>query len=399
MEIGNGVKPSMVKFNAFAKNRPMAKRIGFFVFWSLLTLASCQTEKQPELPPPPVKVMPVVEQSVALKTDLVGQIYGQQDLPIRCRVEGILLSRHFNEGSYVEKGDLLYRIEEDSYEAALAAARSRLAKAKTAFTYAENELKRVRPLAEMNALSQRELEAAIAQRNAAQAEVQAAEAETEAKRIQKSFTNILVPASGIIGKSIARVGEFVGRSPNPVILTTLSTVDSVRVEFFVSESDYLQIARHYGKRLQENEEMNLPLKLVLADGSLYEHGGRVDFLNREVKPSTGSILIQASFPNPEGLLRPGQFARVRVERRNLENALLVPQRAVSEIQGRFSALVLGDSNRVQTAPLEILAPYRDYYVIAKGLEPGQKIIWEGKQKVKEGMRVQALEESFQSRAQ
>jgi membrane fusion protein (multidrug efflux system) len=360
--------------------------LGLFL---LLAMYSCQEEQVSTPPPPTVQVVTVIEDTVRIEKDFVGQVYGIKDIPIRARVEGFLDDIHFQEGMKVKKGQLLYSIDPQPFQAALTAAQSQLAEAKVGRVRASNDLERVVPLADMKAISERDRDASIAEKDASEEMVNAAQANVEIQEIQLSYTRIKSPIDGLIGKTQAKEGEFVGRSPNPVILNTVSKIDSVRVEFFVTENDYLRFAKDYRASAQKGNRPrdNANLRLILSDGSIFEHYGKVDFINREVDASTGAILIQASFPNPDGLIRPGQFARVRAVVEELDKGLLVPQRAVSEFQGRFSVMAVTDSNTVTQKPVEILGSYRDYYIISQGLTTGEDIIFEGIQKAREGEKV------------
>jgi len=219
----------------------------------------------------------------------------------------------------VKKGQLLYTVDPDPLEAEVAVEMSNLAEAKTELAKAESDLGRIKPLAKINAVSKSDLDAAQAQYDAAVANVQAVESSVRIANINLSYSWIKSPITGLIGKTEAKVGEFVGQDPNPVILNTVSTIDTVHVEFYLVESDYLGIARNFIASVKEEKDANYikeenkkgQLKLILSDGSTFKYEGKVKFVDREVNPETGSLLIQTSFPNPDELLRPGQYAKVR----------------------------------------------------------------------------------------
>lgn len=360
----------------------------------VLFYSSCKEKKPVEMPPPKVPVVEVIKKTIPVDQEFVGQIYGISDIPIRARVEGWLEGIHFDEGGRVSRGKLLYTIDEEPFRAKVAEAMSRVAEARTLLTNAESDLNRIRPLAEINAVSQSDLDAAQAAYDAAQANLDAANANLEYAQIQLGYTRVTSPIDGIIGKTQARVGEFVGRSPNPVILNTVSRIDTVRVEFFLTESDYLVLTRNMLDskqelaKVQENTKERKPnLELILADGSVHKYLGSVDFVDREVDPGTGALLIQASFPNPEKILRPGQFARVKVKIRDIEDALVLPQRCLIELQGTFSVLLVTDEGLVEQKQVQVGPVWKDYRVIRSGLQSGDKIILEGLQKVRTGMKV------------
>lgn len=364
-----------------------------------LLLSACETKEAAEAPPPTIQVVEVVSQDVQLEKDFIGQVYGKVDIPIRARVEGYLEGVHFEEGRPVKKGQLLYTIDAQPFQASVAAAQSKLAEAEIELVRAQNDLNRIEPLAQNNAVSQRDLDAAVATQGAAKTAVEAAKANLRIENIRLSYTRIKSPINGLIGKTDARIGEFVGREPNPVILNTVSRIDSLRVEFFLTETDYLSIFREYQNNAQENNPNEaLPLKLLLADGHLFDQTGAVDFLNRQVDPTTGSILVQATFPNPDRLVRPGQFARVRATLKNVEGASLVPQRCVKEFQGRFNLMVVDDDNTIQQKTVDIAGDYRDYYLISSGVDPGDKVVFEGLQQVATGMKINPELVEFQSQS-
>lgn len=356
----------------------------------MISTLSCQKEEAAEAPPPPPEVTVVVTQAqaVPLFQEFVGEVSGFQDISIRARVEGFLEEIHFQEGSEVEQGKLLYTLESQQFEEDVAARMSRVAEAKTALAKADGDLNRIRPLAEIKAVSQSDLDAAVAAYDTSVAGLEATEANLRAAKIQLGYTKIYSPITGIIGKTQAKVGDFVGRDPNPVILNTVSRIDTVLVDFFITETQYLTIARQYLQRdPAEVQETQHPLQLILIDGSIYEHTGKADFVGREVDSTTGAILVQASFPNPDQILRPGQFARVKVKARVVEDGILVPQRSVTELQGLYQVFVVGDENSVKTVEIKVGPTIGAFWLVTEGLEPGQKVIYEGLQKVRDGVKV------------
>jgi membrane fusion protein (multidrug efflux system) len=338
---------------------------------------------------PEIPVYETRSQDIPILQEFVGQVYGFQDISIRARVEGFLEGIHFQEGSRVERGDLLYSIESQPYEENVAAMQSRVAEAQTMLVKANNDLARVRPLAEQNALSQRDLDSAIAMQEASQAAVEAAEANLRAAQILLGYTKVHAPISGLIGKTKAKVGDFVGRSPNPIILNAVSRIDTVLVEFFITESQYLYLSRR-ARLLDDRDvdkERRAQLDLILADGSLYGPKGEVDFVDREVDPTTGALLVQASFPNPDEILRPGQFARIVAEAAVIEGGIMIPQRCIMELQGMFRVYVVGGNNTVALRDVAVGPTIRDFRVILEGLAAGEMIVYEGLQKVRPGMAV------------
>lgn len=353
---------------------------------------------------PQVKTVKAIQQDVIIEKDFVGQIYGKEDIPITARVAGFLEGIHFEEGREVKKGQLLYTIDQQPFKASVAAAESQLAEAKTLLVLAENDLQRIEPLAKKKAVSQSDLDAALATRDAREASVRAAESKLELERINLSYTQIKAPVSGLIGKTEAQLGEYVGAFPNAVVLNTVSNVKSVIVEFFITEQDYLATAREAAKRLEAGEELQRddldnPPKLILADGTEYEETGTFSFINRQIDAATGSILIQTAFPNSESLLRPGQFSRVRVAVSEKEGAVLVPQRCLIELQGLYFVYVVNNEGEVEQRRIQKGADYQDYMIVESGVETGEEVIIEGTQFVRNGVPVNAESIAFESQFQ
>ena len=359
--------------------------------WCLIFF-SCDNvveEKKAMPPPPKVTVIETQAEEVKIFQEFVGQVYGFKDIAIRARVEGFLEGIHFKEGSTIKKGKQLYTLESQPFEADVAAKMSKVAEAKTALAYAESDLSRIKPLAEENAVSKSDLDAAVARYDASVASVEAAEANLRAAKIQLSYTKIYSPIDGIIGKTQAKVGDFVGKNPNPVILNTVSNIDTVLVEFFITENQYLEIARLFNKRdkSQVADKSRASVDLLLADGSVYEHKGKIDFVGREVDPTTGALLVQASFPNPESLLRPGLFAKIKAITDVVDDGILIPQRCVTELQGLFSVMVVGEGNKIDRREIKVGPTIGQLWLVVEGLKPGEKVVYEGLQAVRDGVVV------------
>ncbi|MEA3477663.1 MAG: efflux RND transporter periplasmic adaptor subunit [Bacteroidota bacterium] len=382
------------------------KKYGIIVI-ALIFLMSCGDNTSQQAAPPDIACVEIIQDSVELKKDFVGQIYGEFDIPIRARVSGFLEGMHFDEGRRVSKGQLLYTIDPQPFEAEVARQMSTLAEARTALAKAESDLNRYKPLAEINAVAQSDLDAAQAQYDAALAYVDAANASVRLARINLGYCRMSAPISGVIGKTKAKIGEFVGQDPNPVILNTVSKIERVRVEFFLSESEFLSFSRERIEEIQKITEMEeaekkkekASLELILADGSIFAHKGVADFIDREVDPSTGAILIQASFPNPDRLLRPGLFGRVRAIMDRIGDAILVPQKCVSEIQGSYSVYKVGADNKLQFQAVEVGASLGDMWLINKGLVKGDIVVLEGLQQVKEGQVINPVIQQFESKSE
>jgi len=368
--------------------------LNFLCIFLLTFFPACSKEEAKQQPPPPPKVTvyETVAREVPLYQELVGQIYGFKDIGISARVEGYLEGIHFQEGFPVKKGMLLYTLESQQFEADVAAKMSGVAAAETVKTEAETYLNRIKPLAEEKAVSQSDLDSAVAHYEVGISQVKAAKANLRAAKIQLGYTKIYSPISGIIGKTKAKVGDFVGRQPSPIILNTVSRIDTVLVQFFITETQYLMFMRRHMEQVDKGKFEDVEkanLELILSDGSIYKHKGKADFVNREVDPQTGALLIQASFPNPDELLRPGQFAKVKGEIAVVKEGILIPQRCVMELQGTFSVYVLGAENKIQMKEVKVGPKIESFWLIREGLKVGEKVVYEGLQKVKDGTVVEA----------
>ena len=369
----------------------MRNKVLSLMFSSLILFVACkdkETAQAPAPPPPSVSVVETKAQDVPLYREFVGEVAGLKDIDIRARVEGFLRGIHFREGEQVREGDLLYTLESQPFEEKVANRQSAVAEQETLLAKTKGDLDRIRPLAEINAVSQSDLDAAVAAHEAAIASLEAARANLRAAKIELSYTKIKSPINGIIGKTKAKVGDFVGRDPNPVILNTVSSVDTVLVTFFITETEYLAIARYLIKARKAGDEEREPnLELILIDGSVYPHKGQGDFINREVDPTTGAMLVQSSFPNPDNLLRPGLFARVKAQTQTVKEGILVPQRSVMELQGLHNVYVVNADNTVSTREITVGPKVGSNWLITEGLKPGEKVVYEGIQKVKDGASV------------
>ncbi len=369
-------------------------------------LVGCSEEaKMAKMPPQKIPVIKVMQQDVPIYNEMVGQVYGYKDIPIRARVDGFLEKIAFEEGSTVTKGPLLYKIDEQPFMADVSAKQSKLAEAKTQMTNAKNELDRYKPLAEMNAVSKSDLDAAQANYDASVAAVDAAKANLRSSEINLGYCTLSAPIKGIIGKTEAREGEYVGKEPNPVILNTVSRIDTIRVRFSISESKYLQLAKAYRKAHSNEEardavdsnETKADVELILADGSVYEEKGKIDFVNNTIDANTGSLLIQASFPNSSRILRPGLYAKVRIQFEVAENAIVIPQRCVIELQGQYSVFAVGEDNKIVSKPVELGYQMGDLVLIEQGLSAEDIIVIDAIQKVGSGLVIEPDFTTFESK--
>jgi len=344
---------------------------------SVLTAACSETPDVPPVAPPPeIGVVEVLQRDQPIHIDLIGQTQGSSHIPIRTRVEGVLLGMHFAEGLHVNEGDLLYTIDPIPYETKVTEALGYLAEARTMLAKAKADLERIEPLAEIGAASKADLDGATAQYNAALGSVQVANAKVKQARIQLGYTEISAPISGRIGITKADVGEFVGRDPNPVVLNFVSLIDPIRVRFAIDERNYLRLARQY-RVMDKAERARRANKdsydLILADGSVHPHRGRSVAYDAAIDPATGTFTLEADFPNPERLVLAGQFARVRAEIEEIKDALLIPERAISELQGIFQIYVIDEEGGVHLRAVERGAKIDRLRIIEKGLEAGDRV--------------------------
>jgi membrane fusion protein (multidrug efflux system) len=337
-------------------------------------------------PPPEVLVADVIKRDVPVYLELVGQTIGYQDVEIRARVEGYLTNMAFQEGSLVRKGDLLYEIDRQPLEAILAQSRADQATAEARLAKANNDVARYKPLVAKQAVSQRELDDALALQDAAASQVDAAKAAVEKARLDLSYTRITAPISGLIGATLVKTGNLVGRGES-TLLATISQIDPALFRVGVTEADYLLVRRR-GIESGKQGGGQADIQLTLADGSVYGHTGKVTVVDRAVDPTTGTLGIQIQFPNPDLLLRPGQYGRARVLLDNKPGALLVQQRAVQELQNLYSVAVV-NGDKVAFKNVKVGPRVDSLWVIEDGLTASDKVVVEGLQRIQDGMTVSA----------
>jgi membrane fusion protein (multidrug efflux system) len=349
---------------------------------ALLVLSACRESKEAapaEAAPVPVKVAPVIRRDIPEVLEAVGQTRGSVEVEIRARIEGFIDSVLFEEGKPVHKGEVLYEIDAKPYIAAVNRAKGVLAQAQADLAKARQDVARYKPLVEQNAISREEYETAQAAEQAAVAKADAAKAALESAQLELGYTKVQSPIDGIASKTEVKAGALVGRGQS-TLLTTVSTNDPINCRFAVSERDYLLLAR----RMRESDLPKPDFEMILADGSVHPNKGSFVFIERLVDPTTGTIMVEASFPNPEKIVRPGQFARVRVTIAVRKGGILVPQRAVSELQATYSVGVVMPDNKVEMRPVKVGPRLGGLWVIDNGLHPGDRVIVEGLQKVRNG---------------
>ena len=362
------------------------KMLGLSALAAALVAAACGPPDVAAPPPLQIPVVEVIERDQPITLEMVGQTLGSSDIPIRARVEGVLDSIHFVEGRAVAKDDLLYTIDPRPFEAKVVEAQGRLAEARTLLAKSNADLNRIRPLAEMKAVSQQDLDGAVAQYEAAIGSVTAVQAQLEQVEIELGYTRIHSPIEGRIGLSKAKVGEFVGQAPNPVVLNFVSQTDPIRVRFAIDERRYLMFARQLRDVAEDQETAGARLKMILADGTVHEYEGHTVATDAAVNPTTGTFTLEADFPNPDNIIIAGQFARVRAVVETRRNALLIPQRCISELQGKFRVFALTPDGRVQLREVQPGPRIGSLQIIESGLEPGERVALEGAL-LKNGMKV------------
>jgi membrane fusion protein (multidrug efflux system) len=371
---------------------------------ALFASGACEESKARTGPPPPplVTVAAVGRQDVTLATEAVGSAAGFIDAEVRARVRGFLESQRYKDGSSVKEGQLLFTIQSGEYQAALAAAKAGLARAESGQQHARAMLARKQALIASKVVSDQEFEDAQAGARDSENAVGASRAQLRQAELNLSYTQLRSPINGVAGLALVRVGNLVGQD-GPTLLTTVSQLDPIRVNFPLGEIDYVKSAaalRQLDKRDlgwaraqfarlaagQPAEGDDPGLELVLADGKPYAHKGVIVSANRQVDPGTGTIQLQALFPNPDGLIRPGQYARVRMRHRDA-SALVVPESALVQLQGTYQAAVVGADNKVSLRRIEVGAATGGLRVVTRGLEEGERIVLEGVQKISDGALV------------
>jgi membrane fusion protein (multidrug efflux system) len=349
-----------------------------------LALAGCSPSEAPPAEAPTVLVTKVVQQNEEVSSEWIGSLTGLVNANISAKISGFLLSKNYTEGSLVEPGQVLFQIDPRQYQAALDEAKGQLAEAQAKSGRTQLNVNRYVPLAAESAISQQELDNAVQDNLAAQAAVVSAQAAVESAQINLDYCTITSPIVGRSGIANAQVGDLIGPSSPP--LTTVSTVDPMRVFFPVTEQEYLRYAQRQiasGHSMDEPDPQ-LALHLYLANGSEYSYPGKFSVVNRQVDPNTGTIQVVGLFPNPGFVLRPGMYARIRAVTDVLPNALLVPQRAVIETQGSYQVGVLAAGDKLALQDVTVGDKIGQNWVITSGLQPGDTVVVEGGQKVPPG---------------
>jgi membrane fusion protein (multidrug efflux system) len=356
---------------------------GVLVSGSLLVLGGCSAGKAAAPPPPPtVEVATVIQRDTPIYSEWVATLDGYVNAEIQPRVSGYIIKQNYKEGALVRKGDVLFEIDPRPFTAVLDQAKAQLAQAEAQLGKASLDVERDTPLAEARAIAKSQLDTEIQARLGAQALVLAAKANIEQAELNVEFTKVTSLISGIAGIARVQIGNLVGPSS---VLTSVSQVDPIRAYFTVSEQVFTDFHRRFPtEQTVEEQRKRMPLQLTLGDGTVYEHIGAISFADREVNSATGTIRVAGEFPNPTNLLRPGGYGRVRLSARTEPGAILVPQLAVTELQGSYQVAVVGSDNTVSIRPITVSDRVGDLWIATGGVKPGERVIVEGQMKVRDG---------------
>jgi len=346
---------------------------------------ACGRKAESKLPSPEVLVAQVAQRDVPVYGEWVGTTDGFINAQIRAKVQGYLVARPYKEGALVNAGDVLFQLDPRQYQAALDQAKANLAQAQANMVRSQQNVDRYRPLVAKGAVSRKELDDAIQQTRAYAATVDAARAEIENAKLNLDWTTVRSPIDGIAGIAQSQIGDLIAPT---TLMTTVSQVDPIKVYFPISEQEYLRFAARNPTGTEANSpETKVPLELILANESVYDHPGKVSAINRQVEVQTGSIQIQALFPNPENRLRPGGYAKVRAVTDLRKGAAVIPQRAVQEVQGSYQVVGLSPDDTVAFRPVVVGPKTGSEWVIDDGLKPGERVVAEGAQRLRAGMKV------------
>jgi membrane fusion protein (multidrug efflux system) len=345
---------------------------GTFMLTGFLSCGNKEVKTETVIPE--VNVVTAGQLTVPVYTEYVGQTLGIADVEIRSRVEGWIVSIHFKEGDQVKKGQLLYVIDDLPIRSRVDAAEGRVAEARTQMVRTKSDLDRVEPLAKMNALSQRDLDAAKANYEASRSQLEVANAQLRTAKIELGYTRITSPITGVIGISSALVGDYVNQGGIGKTLNTVSALGDVRVRFPISETEYLRFAKRIrGNKDKIQKVMEIPVQLILGDDSMYPEYGKIDLINRQVDPKTGSMLMQALFKNDQNLIRPGEYVKVRFQTDEYKDAVMVPQQAINQLQSVYQVYVVNDSSKVVPRVVQTGARVGSNWIISSGLKAGEKV--------------------------
>ena len=349
---------------------------------------SCNQKPAAPPPPPKVQVLTVAPRDVPIYQQWIGTLDGYPNAQIRAQVSGYLIKQNYVEGGAVKKGDPLFEVDPRPFQAALDQALGKLAQDQAQYGKTELDVKRFTPLARDQAVSQEELDDAVQTNLAAKAAIQYDKAAVESATLNLEFCKITSPIDGIAGTAQAQIGDLVG--PGSAVLTTVSTVDPMRAYFSISEQSYLAFCRQFTNvAARAAYRVEMEMQLILSDGSTYPYPGKWFFTSRQIDVNTGTLQVAALFPNPDYILRPGQYALVRAKVETRRGAILLPQRAVMELQGSYQVATVDAQNKAHIRPVRVGEQVGNDWLIEGGLEANDRVVAEGTQSVKEGTVVDA----------
>ncbi len=354
-----------------------------------LSLNGCTSRASAPPPPvPTVEVVSVIQQDTPIYSEWVAVLDGYVNAQIQPHVTGYIIKQNYKEGSVVRRGEVLFEIDPRPFKAALDQAKAQLAQAEAQLGKASLDVERDTPLAQAKAIAQSQLDTEIQAKLGAQALVLAGKANVEQAELNVEWTKVTSLVNGIAGIAQVQIGNLVGPSS---ALTSVSQVDPIKAYFTVSEQEFTDFHRRFPtEQSVEEQRKRIPLQLLLADGTVYERTGTIYFADREVNPATGAIRIAGVFPNPNNLLRPGGYGRVRASARTQNGALLVPQRAVIELQGSHQVAVVEGDNKVSIRPVAVGDRVGKMWIVTEGLKAGERVVVEGVQKVRDGAAVKPV---------
>jgi len=352
----------------------------------VILFAGCKA-KTPPPPPPIVEVAEVVGANAALSTEFIGQLDSPQNVEVRARVEAFVDKILFTEGTEVKEGDPLFALDARPYQERLAAAQGALAQSHAALKKYQADVARLQPLAEKKAVPQQDLDNALASVDIGMADVLTATARVESAQLDLSYCDVRAPINGLIGATSVQIGELVGKGL-PTLLATISKLDPIWFYCNVGEVQYLRAQtelRRVGRDISD-----VPLSLILPDGTTHFKPGKFVFIDRAVDPKTGTLRVRAEFPNPEKLLRPGMFSRIMVDIGTRADSILIPERAITELQGKNFVWVIGGDNKASQRAVKLGQQLGSNFMVLEGLKPGDRYVVEGLQKVRDGLVVQPM---------
>ena len=360
------------------------------VFIAATLLASCGEKEAPPAPLPEAAFVTITPERMAIENELPGRIESYRTAEVRARVPGIILKRAFEEGSYVKQGQLLFQIDPRDYQAAVQSAKATLARAKANLVQADLKLKRYTPLVKINAVSKQEYDDAVAAQKQAAADVDAAKAELVRANLNLEYARVTAPISGRIGRQMVTEGALVGQNET-TLLATIQQIDPIYLNLTQSSTELLKLRQMMqAGTLKDTDKSGLKVTMVMEDGTIFDHTGKLLFSDITVDPTTGELTIRALFPNPQNMVLPGMYVRARMQQAINENAITVPQQAVIRANDGSSVMVLNNEDKVEVRKVKTGAAVGASWEVLEGLKPGDRVIVEGLQKVKVGAPVRAV---------